>query len=347
MMVGCDCYGRRKRPLQLLCSSARRTEKLESIRRGFTLVELLVVIAIIAILIALLLPAVQAAREAARRIQCTNNMKQVGLALHNYHSTVGKFPPGFIVTWGPWVHNGPETPYMVHLFPYLEAGNQYELMDLNLSWKQGLWPDEATGTVIPTLLCPSDGFGVTVVPRGGIRGCCPQEPAMAKSNYLAFFTGQQFSDTLDDEENPNRAAFGMNRGARIAHITDGTSNTMLFAEYLTGTETDDRGIFYTWQAGYAFLSTRVTPNNTAPDRLIGGVCFEVGDTPPITDMPEMNLPCETVSLNASSACSRSRHPGGVNILLADGSVQFVGETIELGIWRSLTTITGGDIVRLD
>ena len=162
---------------------------------------------------------------------------------------------------------------MLHLFPYMGAGNQYELIDFNLSWKQGLWPDEATGTIIPILFCPSDNFGVKIVPRGGIRQCCPGEPDMIKSNYLAFFNGYQWSDTWGNDDPLIQAAFGLNRGARIAHITDGTSNTMLFAEYLTGTPTDDRAIFYTFQAGYSFLSTRVTPNNTDPDRLIPGVCF--------------------------------------------------------------------------
>jgi len=312
---------------------------------GFTLVELLVVIAIIAILIALLLPAVQAAREAARRVQCTNNMKQLGLALHNYHTAHRTFPPGFINTWGPWVHNGPSNPYMLHLFPFLDAGNQYELIDFDLSWKQGLWPDEATGTIIPALFCPSDNFGVKVLPRGGIRQCCPSEPQMAKSNYLVFFSGYAFSQMIDDDDPSIRAAFGKNRGAKIRDILDGTSNTMLFAEYLTGTKTDDRGLFYTVQAGFSFLNTRLTPNNAGDDILIPGGCFEEGDQPPVTDLPGDNLPCRTTTnVLSSSATSRSRHPGGVHILLADGSVPFVGDTIDLRVWRALATIAGGETI---
>ena len=319
---------------------------------GFTLVELLVVIAIIAILVAMLLPAVQAAREAARRIQCANNMKQLGLGLHNYHSARGTFPPGFITTWGSWVHDGPETPALVHLFPFIGAENQFDLIDLDShkpipGMKYGRWPEEATSAVISTLICPSDGLGPMTTPRDGPRQCCPGVPEAMKSNYLILMNGDNFGDGLVDTNETRLAAFGINRGARIRDIRDGTSKTMLFAEYLRGPEGDWRGMFWTLQAGMGFLSTRLTPNSAGDD--ISGACFEVGDQPPLLDQPLMNLPCSKSSgwpPSQTSATSRSMHPGGVHILLADGSVQFIGESINLDNWRALATIAGGEVVGL-
>ena len=335
-----------------MCRSNPKSEIQNHTSSGFTLVELLVVIAIIAILVAMLLPAVQAAREAARRIQCANNMRQLGLGLHNYHSARGTFPPGFITTWGSWVHDGPETPALVHLFPFIGAENQFDLIDLDShkpipGMKYGRWPEEATATVISNLICPSDGLGPMTTPRDGPRQCCPGVPEAMKSNYLILMNGDNFGDGLVDTNETRLAAFGINRGARIRDIRDGTSKTMLFAEYLRGPEGDWRGMFWTYQAGMGFLSTRLTPNSTAGD--VGNHCFGVSD-PPVLDLPLMNLPCSYDSTwppMATSATSRSMHPGGVQILLADTSVRYVEESIDLNIWRALASIKAGDVGQLD
>ena len=331
---------------------------MKSLRHGgFTLVELLVVITIIGILIALLLPAVQAAREAARRMQCANNMKQLGLALHNYHAAVGSFPAGFINNYiagceggrpghdGYCVYNYPQFSYMPRLYPYLEQQSVYKLMDFRVQnwWVRGVWPDAATGTVVSTLLCPSDGLGLEVIPANSLPDSTNNVPT-TKGNYLAFFNGWELNDVGDEGNSLKRAAFGINRGAKIRDIVDGTSNTMVMAEYLRGTPTDLRGDFWTFQAGGACLFTRVTPNSSAPDVLVPNREWCNG---PEHDLPNKNLPCiqsNTSNWGDTTAASRSRHPGGVHTLLADGSVQFVSESVDLLIWRGLATIGGGEIL---
>ena len=324
---------------------------------AFTLVELLVVITIIGILIALLLPAVQAAREAARRLQCANNLKQLGLAMHNYHTAVGQFPPGFINDYvagcensypgyaGYCVFNDPQLTYMLKLYPYLEQEALFDRADFTVYrwYNDGTWPREVTGTSIAALICPSDGVGLKVVPAGSIPNS-PGTPPLAKSNYLAFFNGQRLIDVGNESDRSKQAAFGINRGARIGDVLDGTSNTMLMAEYLRGTPTDIRGHYWCFAPACGSLFTLLTPNSSAPDILIANSdwCGEGHH------QPRLNLPCVQSSGGSpawgdTSAASRSRHPGGVQILLGDGSVRFTSENIDLDVWRGLATIAGGEL----
>ena len=324
-------------------------------RRGFTLVELLVVIAIIGILVALLLPAVQAAREAARRTQCAANMKQLGLAHHNYHSSAGQLPPGFISNrqtpcGGPGydgycAFNDPELPYMAHLFPYLGAQVLYDLIDFNVSWKRHTWGDAASGTVIETIICPSDGNGLMILPKHSLPSF--PNPQISKGNYLALFNGSRLADIANERRPSTQAAFGINRGARFAEILDGTSKTMLMAEYLRGTPGSDdaRGMFWTFQAGGGCLFTRYTPNSSSLDILVSDEnwCSSRRGH----HRPEMNLPCRkstSPGWGDTTAASRSLHPGGVNILLADGGVRFIHENIDVKTWRWLATIAGEETI---
>lgn len=326
---------------------------------GFTLVELLVVIAIIGILVALLLPAVQAAREAARRTQCMNQCKQLGLALHNYHDVSKRLPPGVISDPNPAggspYGRPPRTTFIAHLLPFIEQGVVYDTIDFvvrpvppRLCWF-GNNP-QATGASMPLLYCPSDGKGGRFKTCGLINNDPNQPAPHFLSNYMAFFSGPTvaFIDTADPQR---MAAFGLNRGANFAEMIDGSSNTMLMGEYLTGTFDDYRGFIWSDKAGGSQIWTELPPNSKLPDRL-----SPTTPPPPLANKPwcknhpEINLPCVNgISESAGlpnldhTAASRSRHPGGVQIVLGDGSVRFVSNTVDLATWRRLSTIMAGEV----
>ena len=317
-------------------------------KSAFTLVELLVVIAIIGILVALLLPAVQATREAARRVTCANNVKQLGLAMHNYHDVHRSFPPGNISNGSPpAVFYPPEWPYLLlHLLPFLEETALSDQMDWKLPppWSAGaaaVWP-KLGALSVGTFYCPSD-----IGTRSWDHPTVPIKN-MFKSNYLGVFPGFELKDVTLDAFTPDpkkRTLFGLNRGTRIKKISDGTSKTMCIVEYLRGVDTqsaagDLRGWFWTMQAGAGTIFAATTPNSSGPDLANSGHCD------PEHNRPDLNLPCQVVSVDNSFAGSRSRHPGGVHALLCDGSVHFVSDEIDLAIWRAMATIGNGEMVEI-
>jgi len=210
-------------------------------REGFTLVELLVVIAIIGILIAMLLPAVQAAREAARRSQCSNNLKQLGLALHNYHDVHLAFPPGTIALKtdaSGWDVTLKRAPFVRHLLPFFEEGNRAKLYDDNLHWYSQVAANQQQilGNPISAWICPSD--------QPSLSAWAPDH----KGNYgLNWGPGKFLSST------PRVAPFGIKYGANMRDITDGTSNTLAMMEMLQApadsTNKDNRGEIWNDDAG--------------------------------------------------------------------------------------------------
>ncbi|MDA0835947.1 MAG: DUF1559 domain-containing protein [Planctomycetota bacterium] len=305
-------------------------------RRGFTLIELLVVIAIIAVLIALLLPAVQQAREAARRTQCRNNIKQLGLALHNYLDTHKVFPPGVIWNSPTSLFTGPRTPMLVFLLPYIDQSNTYNLV--NFSVAGILWYGNntaATGASVPMLLCPSDGLGGTHKAGSGTQ-------QLFMTNYSAVFSGNQLSD-MNTTNISLKAVFRPNASTPIRDINDGTSNTMLMAESLTGTPADLRGSAWSDQPAGAFFFTELGPNSPLPDRCYP--CCNWCDQQTTGGRPLDNLPSTNGDGSTTdSAAARSRHEGGVHIVLADGAVRFASESMSINIWRGLSTVRGSEIL---
>jgi prepilin-type N-terminal cleavage/methylation domain-containing protein len=315
---------------------------------GFTLIELLVVIAIIAILIALLLPAVQQAREAARRTQCKNNLKQLGLALHNYHDVFGKFP--YAKGGTGWVQNNSgnwgRLSGLVPLLPYIEQQNLYTQISTPLAGGpfNGLWPAMGpepwqTGyrpwrIQVPGYLCPSDSQPDQTWNDG--------KSPIAKTNY-GFSAGDSIIRGQNDM-NP-RGMFGANRCFSIADALDGTSNTIVMAELVrqttgrfklgatalvAGTDTNPRLCEQALDpADTSRFNNSVTVYGWSGDRYCDSNISMTGFN---TVLPPNSPRCTNDGWDGRWGIYsvQSRHTGGVQILLGDGSARFVSENIDSG-----------------
>ena len=309
--------------------------------RAFTLIELLVVIAIIAILIGLLLPAVQAAREAARRMQCINNLKQLGLALHNYQSVHDQFPIGVyrVPATGLNLPSGYKAVFVVGILSFIEQGNLFNSYNMNLLFNTA---DNATTrlTTIQVYQCPSDeaqifnqASGTTFVPMD-VKGSYGLNWGI--NNYWNQGAGNGQA----------AAPFYMGYGAKIAAITDGTSNTLGMMEMRQAPSPngnppaiDRRARLWNDDSVNYQISTILAPNSRSPDF---GVC--------VNDVTQA-LPCQVDTNSADSLTfymgARSRHPGGVNALFCDGSVRFIKDTVGLPVWQALSTMNGGEVISSD
>ena len=301
--------------------------------RGFTLIELLVVIAIIAVLVALLLPAVQQAREAARRSQCKNNLMQLGLAMHNYHDSHRLFPPGAVQIFNP----GPgrnEATWVSMLLPYLDQGPLYNTINFNecfgcvSSSTHPLYL--VASTFLPLMRCPSE-------PQVGLAASCYARGTYAANSGLGPLHSSQ--DPHDATRVPGvkytYGPFTMNSRTRIGDIRDGTSNTVMVSEIRNAEGADFRGVMH-YPEGSMYQHDR-TPNVATPDDFRSGLCVTT-----------VEAPCVGVYTSAANRAiimsSRSPHTGGVQSLLADGSVRFISENINLATWQALGTSRKGEVI---
>jgi prepilin-type N-terminal cleavage/methylation domain-containing protein/prepilin-type processing-associated H-X9-DG protein len=361
------------------------------LRRAFTLIELLVVIAIIAVLIALLLPAVQAAREAARRIQCTNNMKQIGLGLHNYHSVHNVFamgcssgqynPPGTI--WSVKQNLGP----LALMLPFLEQTPVYNSINFNFGADEfeplasrsltASIQATATNSSIKAFQCPSDP----------LAGAPDYQGTTNTTNYYASVgttmywsqLGTTFSNSVPSVNMPSTGLFTLQASYGLNSCTDGSSNTIAFGEAAVGSQTAQLGQklvgvvnvtalvpFETLDASSSLAKTMAaiqacqnawqtkvggTPDTQRGDNWShGSLAISLFNTivPPNYANGSFSY-CSSIGSGGRADLSNSDswHPGGVNVTMADGSVRFIKNSINISTWMALGTRGNGEILSAD
>jgi prepilin-type N-terminal cleavage/methylation domain-containing protein len=314
-------------------------------RRGFTLIELLVVIAIIAILIALLLPAVQQAREAARRTQCRNNLKQLGLALHNYHDNFTKFPPGSFwnIPWPPppgntTVHH--KGSILIHLLPYIDQAplyNQYNFIIANTD--VATFPGSTTElrtTVIPGYLCPSNTFG----PKSGANAVANYAACVGAANTggatgspTCMCPNTPFQAWLRPNTAPNNVPGMFTRNYRTTSLrdcTDGSSNTIFFGETRPQCSGHHSAAWANANNGQGLTSTLIPINYNSCDRT----------NPP----PNPAAACGSWCNWVTELAYKSQHTGGAHMLFGDGTVRFLSENISMVTYADLGSKADNNVV---
>jgi prepilin-type N-terminal cleavage/methylation domain-containing protein/prepilin-type processing-associated H-X9-DG protein len=311
-------------------------------RRGFTLIELLVVIAIIAVLIALLLPAVQAARAAAKRIQCTNNLKQLGLAMHNYHGAIGTFPIGRTGIRRPAGDPGypgdasganHRRTWAWMILPYIEQTALFQAINFSLPYNNHA-QDTALRSLTAMYVCPADPNMVTL-DTGGYP--------VYKASYMVNWGNATYNQASANNPYNNvyfaGAPFALDRSFGVETITDGTSNTLLAGEVKiavpNGTSQDHRGDVFNDDYNCTMFMAYTAPNSVVPDQVQSYCVYPFAQ----------NAPCTSKAPPYNAA--RSYHSGGVNTLIADGSVRFVKDSISVATWQALSTTQGGEVISAD
>jgi len=340
-------------------------------RGAFTLIELLVVIAIIAVLIALLLPAVQAAREAARRAQCTNNLKQIGLALANYEAAIGSFPwnqntyNNIFPKAQPGDDNGNSWSALALMLPQMEQSNLYNSINFSFGFNEFAGQNGLDDPIARTVVTTTVGSFI-----------CPSDDGKGRNSYRAS------NGTNWDWWSRESGAGPLTRGSdsSIRTVVDGTSNTISFGERHRGDGIPGKysiGDVYVgvpssaWglpsyviqnQADQNLIQNTVIPDCTAAARSgstptwdWGGFYWAAGDYPgakmnfvlgPNSKIPDCS-PWGGVGAGIGFYSARSRHPGGVNVAMTDGSVRFIKDSIALAAWYALATRSGGEVISSD
>lgn len=331
-------------------------------RSGFTLIELLVVIAVIATLITLLLPAVQQAREAARRSQCKNNLKQIGLAIHNYHDTHACFPPG---SYGGSATA--EAPFVVpnwrlHIFPGLEQTAIYNQLDFQSGTRHFAGSDNSSngarlsGLIVPVYVCPSSPLSPTGQPLAGSNATHNTFKIQVPMYVGVAGAGVTNGATIDYPPGMTvgfRNAYGVytNNGIlqwnAITHMrdaTDGTSNTLIVAEQSGTIGTSDlRSGYYGGYIGADFMDPIGSTVMTAPGPFASTIWS--------TGLSSLQFRINVTSVSTGNAATfhpntawNSFHVGGINALLSDGSVRFITEKIDMNTLRNLASRNDGQVV---
>ncbi|MCA9033732.1 MAG: DUF1559 domain-containing protein [Planctomycetaceae bacterium] len=316
-------------------------------KRGFTLIELLVVIAIIAILIALLLPAVQQAREAARRTQCKNNLKQWGLALHNYHDVYNSFPIGAM-----GLNNSGTNPvnnfgFHVRLLPYIEQTGMYQAFNFNKHYDDKVVNGTFSNYTLkeqrfPLQFCPSartadqtntEGSGATAhtyttIHYYGVAGAKGPRPAPASGNYS--HVGNTTSDHGGFAQN---GLLVRNKHLKFRDVTDGTSNTMAMGEISSENYAGWNKSYRAWTQGAS------NANGNGASYAVKNVTFPISKTSGYVGGNATRL--------FNDVRFGSQHTGGAQFAMGDGTVRFVSENIDFGLYQSLASIGGGEVATLE
>ncbi|QDT82079.1 DUF1559 domain-containing protein [Gimesia maris] len=347
-------------------------------RRGFTLIELLVVIAIIAILIALLLPAVQQAREAARRSACKNNLKQLGLAMHNYHETHGIFPRANFEkqndsTYGYGNYSYFSFSAQTMLLPFLDQANVYNQFNFSLAPNQAP-NDTVKRAVIPAFLCPSD---LSNIQNGGGYGLGPgNNYAVCAGPSIFWFGFAPSTNTSPTNLQHQVGMFNYRKAIRIRDLTDGSSNIIAAGELMKGDGNNDASLIGEGDTirGGSRGSTASSFPSYNDVKNWGASCLAKKNSPPASPAPRgdtgsnwvygnggltvfntlLNPNSEYPNCVTCSSCgtndapglfpARSRHVGGVHVLMGDGATRFISANIDNTTWQNLGAIQDGNVL---
>jgi len=350
---------------------------------GFTLVELLVVISIIGVMVGLLLPAVQAAREAARRMQCSNNLKQLGLAAHNFESAFKYLPPTqhtkvFTETNGTKVTRTSDAPLQVFMLPYFEQGSKYDQFNLDYNTNSDaaihasiparpLANSSGRATDIPTFLCPSDPSSNDYFGAG-------------RQSYHGSIGAANYRGGIPELDGvfakPYPGAGEVMKGPKFSEITDGTSNTAMFAEVMRGTLQYNDPTFNNTTVFFstaAFSAAQLRDGRNVPECLPGASgtgasqvrytghqyyralspmvvyshTLPVNWNRRVSDINQQRYNCGGPGFTTLHMAASSYHSGGALVVRADGSVNFYSDSMDFAIWQAIGSKSGGEVVSID